>query len=194
MRALAPAAVPTRSQIDGRQKEFDDYITEHLDPFYDETQFHLPPDKLLHYLTKKRKLMKKLIDQDYKLHLLLLGDGRGTGQSFKSVILEARILNEGRCIFRADRACLFSLTLGEEDRKHMPRRLKYQLDKLEELQRKGLRIEHDGKTYDLKMHLHLVSDAKFLQLTHGGARFCDEQPNCLKCFSKPEDGDDPTVR
>ena len=96
---------------------------------------------------------------------------------------------------------LFELSLilseekfGEEDRKHMPRRLKHQLDKLEELQRKGLRIEHDGKTYDLKMHLHLVSDAKFLQLTHGGARFCDEQPNCLKCFSKPEDRDDPTVR
>ncbi len=57
---------------------------------HDATSFHVLPRKLLLWIITKRRLGRALHAKGV-LELLIMGDARGTGNSFKSVILEMRI-------------------------------------------------------------------------------------------------------
>ena len=200
VRMATPAgAVPTRAQINDAQARLNAQAAEMFDIKHDGTSFHVFPRKLLLWIIKKRKLGHVLHAKGL-LELLIMGDGRGTGNSFKSVILEMRIFLEGRNMFRQDRAYNLSLLLGEEERNHMPRRLQPMLDALKKLQESGFDFPHPDAPNDparskhIDVKLHWTSDAKFMQVCMGTARFCDEKPNCLFCFATPEEREDPFDR
>lgn len=183
---VAKSSIPQQAEITSAERALNDEIKSELDIEWDPDFFHVLPESMLRYVLKKRG-----IKDPERLDVLLMGDGRGTGRSFKSVIFEFRLLNEGRKIYRNDRAYLLSMVKGDEDRKIMPGRMKVQIDALKKLQDKG--IVWEGKT--IPVYLHLTSDAKFLRLVFGiGPRFCDEGPNCLFCFKTPEEREDPTIR
>lgn len=197
---LNPDSVPSRSETNAEEAKLNQYIEDNLDLHVDPNGmfFHVCPKSLLLYVLKKRGLNATNI-RNGVVDVITQADGRGTGASFKSIVKEMRIMNEGRAIFKQNRAYLQSYIKGDEDRKHMPELLKWQLERMRKLQETGIDLPVDpadpeGRTVNIKVRWHLLCDAKYSQLTHGLMRFCDEGCNCLKCFAHTKDREDPTRR
>lgn len=172
---LYPDVIPSVGEVNKEEQILNDEIEDLLSPNVTDTEFHVPVVPWLRFLIAHRGLER---DIDDTIHLLVEADGRGTGKSFHSVIMQMRILNEGPTIFRNDRAYLLSVVAGKESHAEIKSKLGDQFDALEGLQLDGL-IRADGVSVSVK--LHFISDAKFAQLCHGMMRFCDDGPNCLYC-------------
>lgn len=187
---MACPVAPKKSDIDKRLKELNEEADATFDIESKEDSFHVHPEKTLQWIIKKRGLKCPM----NKMDVIIEGDGSGLGNSFHFVILQMRIMEEGRKMFRNDRQYLLSLIKGKEDRKLMPQLLEPMLKKLKNIQSKGLEIkgERDVEVRHIDVRLHLVSDAKFMQVAGGTARFCDNTENCLFCLSSPEDREDET--
>lgn len=179
-RMLCPTAVPSTYAVKKKQKDIEVEINKHVDWEATEDTFLVFPKRLLAWLIKHRGLQGHDV-----LHLLLEGDGRGTGRSFKSIIFQFRLLNEGRTMFREDRQYLLAMMKGDEDYDLLKRCLKTMLKALEKLQETGLEV--DGKHYDVQ--LHSTGDAKWQKILHGMVNFNLNDHNCLFCFCHAEDRD-----
>jgi hypothetical protein len=176
-RQLFPESISPVSSVTKEEKVMNELIRNKLkinDSAPDE--FHVDPLSWVRHLIELRGLDRVVDDV---IHILLEADGRGTGSSFHSIILQMRLLNEGPTLFRNDRAYLLSLVVGKESHAVFKDKLGAQLKALEELQKNGFRRKSDGKL--IKVKLYLVSDAKFAQLAHGMIRFCDKGCHCLYC-------------
>lgn len=190
--------LPSLSEIKKQEIKLEEYITNNLEINSSEDAFHVMPAPLLKWILLKRGLNSENI-LNRTLDALVGGDGRGTGGSFKSLILEWRLMNEGRKIYKSDHAYLLSLVRGDEDRKLMPGRLKVMLTALEALQDNGIWISDSSKPHPqplvhIRVRLHLLGDAKWFQVCCGLMRFCDEGSNCLTCFADTEEREDPKDR
>ena len=172
---LYPDVIPSISSINKEENALNSEIEDLLSPEVSDSEFHVPVRNWLKFIIDHRGLKR---DIDNTIHIMIEADGRGTGNSFHSVIMQMRVLNEGPTIFRNDRSYLLSIVAGKESHEEMQAKLGGQFDELEELQLEGL-LRSDGVEVNVK--IHFTSDAKFAQLAHGMMRFCDDGPNCLHC-------------
>lgn len=188
-----PTSTPSMKHVNAEEKKMSEEVIRLFDIVWDENNpdaFHIKPEKYLRYLIKTHKI--EIFNN--AIHLLLAGDGRGTGNSFKSVLFQMVILNEGRKIYRADRQYVLSLLKGDEDRKNLESNLKPMLNWLEELQKNGLVLNEGEEPIDVV--LHLVADGKFLKITAGMEEFFKggDTENCLYCFCGAEDREEVDVQ
>lgn len=181
VRMLAKTAVPSLYAVNKRQKELEIEINKHVEWEATEDTFLVYPRSFLAWLVKHRGL-----SGHDTLHLILEGDGRGTGQSFKSIVFQFRLLNEGRAMFREDRQYLLALMKGDEDYDLLKTSLEKMLKALQDLQAAGLTV--DKKNY--KVVLHSTGDAKWQKIMHGMCNFHVDDYNCLFCYCHASDRDE----
>lgn len=184
VRQLAPTAVPSVYSVNVAQKILNKIIDETLELEVNEHAFIVYPENLLRWIIKERGL-----EQFDTYDLILEGDGRGTGNSFKSVVIQFRIMNEGRLIMREDRQYMLALLVGEESRKSLHDDLGQLLDRLKKLQDDGIIIEGKRK----RVRWHSTGDGKWQALLYGMVAFFVNDCNCLFCFCHASDRSDVSV-
>lgn len=162
-------------------RELNAKIEETLDLDYGPEHFHVRPEQWIRYLLRYRGLHR-----EKEVHVLVEGDGRGTGNSLHTVIVSFRLLNEGRFLFRSDRQYILSLLVGKESRE-LARKLKEQYAELEKIQATGLNFEEADRSWNVKVLIHTIGDAKWQGLNYGLCSFRlnhKDAQNCLFCKCK----------
>jgi len=184
---LAPEAIPATSAMKVVEDKLKDEIlkalTVHVEP--DKSGVHVGCKEWLAHIISKKKL-GSLLSKDGKVDLFVEGDGRGTGNSFHSVILQFRILQEGRKLFKREAQYVLCYVTGDEKHEKLKKNLKYTLDGLQDLQTTGLDVpdpDDPRKSVHLDVVLHLLADKKFQSVTGGLIRSCDRGENCTSCWT-----------
>lgn len=148
--------IPSLHAVNKAQKEaFNEQLDRELDIQITDNAFIIDPESIIKKVIKFRGL-----EGEETLDIMLEGDGRGTGKSFKSVIFQCRFLNEGRLIFREDRQCPIALIVGDESHSMMADTLKEVREKLKRIQEDGLVLE--GKHFKVNMRHNIDLFGHFL--------------------------------
>lgn len=190
MRGLtSTCAIPPIYRLTEYQEQLNTEAKELFKLDIGEKHFIVSPREMLAYVLKLRGIY------DPDAHVLFEADGRGTGNSKKTVIVCFRIINEGRVIHRSDRCYLLALCEGDESYDLIKTTLKGLRAELEALQRNGLTIEKpDGTEIFIQVHLHLLADGKFQKLAYGMVGFHLRDCNCLWCECHADDRAEVFVR
>eukprot|EP00466_Bigelowiella_natans_P017300 jgi/Bigna1/84482/fgenesh1_pg.141_\ len=185
VRMLSPA-VPSTHSVKKMQDEMDSAMESMFCPSFDANHFAVHPEKHFKHIFEHRGL-----ENHTTCDTLLEGDGRGTGNSFKSVTFQARISNaEGRPTHREDRQCTLALLVGDENGPMLQKHPTPLFTKLKNLQECGF----VWKGCQRKVRLHHTGDAKWMKVIHGVVGFHLKNCNCLHCHCHAEDGADVTVK
>lgn len=173
---LGGSCVPKLQDINAYQKELNEEITSSIDINFSESAFVCDVYDILTYVIHYRGIYHP------ELHVMLEGDGRGTGKSLKSCIVNFRLINEGRLMHRQDRAYLLALLVGQENYDLVAESCKKLFQQLNELQQGGLMIEKpDGTSYTASVFLHSIGDAKWQAMMYGMVSFISKGSCCLFC-------------
>eukprot|EP00466_Bigelowiella_natans_P007134 jgi/Bigna1/146380/aug1.113_g21088 len=177
-------AVPSTHSVKKVQSEMNLATKSKFDTSHDAKHFVVHPEKCFKHIFEHRGL------ENCTTHdTLLEGDGRGTGNSFKSVTFQFGILNEGP-MHREDRQCVLALLVGNENGPMLQECLTPLFTELKDLQEDGFM----WKGCQRKVRLHHTGDAKWMKIIHGVVGFHLKNHNCLCCCCHAEDRADMTVK
>ena len=174
---LGGAHVPSLQAIGKCQEELNDEILSSVDVQADANSFVCSFYDILTCVVGHRGL-----HAEDTLHILMEGDGRGTGKSVHTCTINFRVLNEGRLIHRQDRAHLLALLVGKEKCDLVKSTCSRLLKELEDVQAGGTTVElPDGSHKDIKVVLCSMGDAKWQAMMHGMVSFISSGSCCLFC-------------
>ena len=172
--------VPPLHKITDHQKQLNEEIKKNVRLEATRDKFVCHPEDVLRHVLHLRGIHDDTID------VIMEADGRGTGNSLKTVFVGFRLLNEGRLIHRGDGSHLLGLVRGDESCELMKNQLGDLRAQLKKLQSEGLEIEVNGMKRRLKVRLHMLADGKWLELASGMTSFAAQgnAANCLFCLCK----------
>lgn len=170
--------IPPLPRLNNFQKELDEKIKNVIKLDITYNRFVCDPKDMLTHVLHRRGLYDETID------MIIEADGRGTGNSCKTVYIGFRLLNEGRLMHRKDRSYILGLCRGDESYELISKELKGLRDNLEKLQAAGFDVKVGDTVRHIKVRLHKLADGKWLKLASGMISFSatGNACNCLFCL------------